>query len=132
MPARIITYLEYALLAAAGSVAAWWLWLGWDTEYDVGPSGTVSGPYEAWQVIGLALTLGLIAGVAAWRISFLVVAPAIALPFTVAWSIDAAAHDESGLWAVGAILVLGGTTLGTGLVAGIVNALRRRSRPASA
>ncbi|MFJ8011004.1 hypothetical protein [Streptomyces sp. NPDC096339] len=38
-------------------VAAWAAWLGWDQHRDVHPDGSVSGPYEAWQVIGLVLTL---------------------------------------------------------------------------
>ncbi|MFG2296468.1 hypothetical protein [Streptomyces sp. NPDC048603] len=38
-------------------VAAWAAWLGWDQHRDVHPDGSVTGPYEAWQVIGLVLTL---------------------------------------------------------------------------
>ncbi|MBT2402071.1 MULTISPECIES: hypothetical protein [unclassified Streptomyces] len=38
-------------------VAAWAAWLGWDQRRDVHPDGSVTGPYEAWQVIGLVLTL---------------------------------------------------------------------------
>nr|BFF16606.1 hypothetical protein GCM10025730_01270 [Promicromonospora thailandica] len=33
----------------------------------------------------------------------------VALPFTAAWTVEAASSDDSGLWAVGAILVLVGT-----------------------
>lgn len=133
MASRVIEYVGYSLVSAMLSVAAWWLWLGWDQEYQFDANGVASGPYEAWQVIGVGLTLGLIAGIAAWRISFLVVAPAVAIPFTVTWSIHAAGQDETGLWAVGAILVLLATSLGTGTVAAIVNVIRnRRSSPGAA
>jgi hypothetical protein len=55
-----------ALGIAAAAVAAYWGWLGWDTEYRVDPVTHVeSGPYEAWQVIGCVLTLVVVAAVAA-------------------------------------------------------------------
>jgi hypothetical protein len=128
---RLVERVGFSLLAAALSVATWWAWLGWDEEYQYDANGVASGPYEAWQVIGTALTLGLIAGVAATRVSFLIVTPAVIIPFTVAWSIHAAGRDETGMWGVGAmaILVLGG--LGTGAVAGLVNLVcsrRHRTR----
>jgi hypothetical protein len=128
MGTRVIEQLGYTLLAAALSVATWWLWLGWDEEYQFDASGVASGPWEAWQVIGVAVTLGLIAGLAALRTSFLLVTPAVTIPFTVTWSMHAAARDETGMWGVGAILILGGAGLGTGAVAGIVNAVSLRSR----
>jgi hypothetical protein len=132
MGTRAIGYVGYTLLSAALSVATWWLWLGWDDTYQFDASGVASGPYEAWQVIGVALTLGLIAGLAALRISFLVVSPAVTIPFVVTWSMHAAAQDETGMWGVGAILILGAAGAGTAAVAGIVNALRARNRRARA
>jgi hypothetical protein len=42
---------------AVAAPLAWAAWLGWDQQGDVGPGGTAIGPYEAWQVIGLVLTL---------------------------------------------------------------------------
>ncbi|WP_436961119.1 hypothetical protein [Streptomyces sp. SudanB182_2057] len=35
---------------------AWAGWLGWDQRRDVHADGTTTGPYQAWQVIGLVLT----------------------------------------------------------------------------
>lgn len=112
-----------ALLAAA----CWFAWMGWDAEYQTDPvTGEVSGPYEAWQVLGCVLSLVLVTvpavRVLGGRRAVLVVTAA----FTVAWSIAPAATDESGLWLVGAILVLVGTAAGTSLVALVVRLLRRR------
>ncbi|MET8749106.1 hypothetical protein ABZW32_03320 [Streptomyces sp. NPDC004667] len=44
-------------LQAAAAIAAWAAWLGWDQHRDVHPDGSQTGPYEAWQVIGLGLTV---------------------------------------------------------------------------
>ncbi|MFD8024406.1 hypothetical protein ACFV6G_28810 [Streptomyces lavendulae] len=44
-------------LQAAAAIAAWAAWLGWDQHRDVHPDGSETGPYAAWQVIGLALTV---------------------------------------------------------------------------
>jgi hypothetical protein len=100
-------------------------WLGWDHEYQTDPvTQAVSGPYEAWQVIGCVLTLlavGLAAGV---RLGPLVPLAAMPLPFTVAWSVDAAAKDSSGLWAVGAVMILFGSILGSGVIALLAAGLR--------
>ncbi|GAA4856431.1 hypothetical protein [Kitasatospora terrestris] len=46
-----------ALLLALVPMAAWAAWLGWDQLRDVHADGSETGPYEAWQVIGLLLTL---------------------------------------------------------------------------
>ncbi|MFF7388572.1 hypothetical protein ACFZAE_08985 [Streptomyces scabiei] len=45
------------LVSAVASVTLWALWLGWDQRRDLHPDGSSTGPYEAWQVIGLVLTL---------------------------------------------------------------------------
>ncbi|MEU8776981.1 hypothetical protein [Streptomyces sp. NPDC048606] len=47
----------FVLLPPLLSAAAWAAWLGWDRHRDVHPDGSQTGPYEAWQVIGLVLTL---------------------------------------------------------------------------
>lgn len=56
MRQRLLT-LTHSIVSALVPVAAWAAWLGWDQHRDVHPDGSVSGPYEAWQVIGLVLTL---------------------------------------------------------------------------
>ncbi len=49
----------------------------------------------------------------------------VSLPFTAAWTIQAAAEDESGLWAVGAMLVLVGTLVGGTIVTAVTRGLVR-------
>jgi len=57
---------------------------------------------------------------------------AVALPFTAAWTYQAASTDDSGLWAIGAALVLVGTLGGGVIVAAVARALvRDRSTKAS-
>ena len=120
LPARIATLAAGALLLAALTVLTWYAWLGWDHEYQIDPvTGVASGPYEANQVIGCVLTLlglALAAGVLVHPWVPLAVMP---LAFTVAWSVDAAGEDETGLWGVGAIMLLVGLSAGAAVLAGL-------------
>lgn len=110
---------------AAATVATWWLWLGRDTTYQVDPvTGVASGPYEAWQVIGCVLCLAALAVAAGLIIQPWLVVPAMAVPFTAAWSV-AASGDESGLWPVGAMLILIGMTGGSAVLSTSAWLLRR-------
>ena len=114
---------------AAASVAAYWGWLGWDTEYQVDPVTHVeSGPYEAWQVIGCVLTLVVVAAVAALVFPPWLVATAMTVGFTGAWAVRAATSDESGLWIIGGIAVFVGTALGSTVVSVLVRAVRGARR----
>jgi hypothetical protein len=107
-----------ALLAAAASAGTWAAWLSWESGYTTdAATGAVSGPYSVWQVAGCAVTFGAVSAWAGRRLHPLVVAPVMAVPFTVAWSAQAAANDDSGLWPVGAALVLFGTAAGAAAVA---------------
>ncbi|MCX4470725.1 hypothetical protein C5N14_25200 [Micromonospora sp. MW-13] len=119
------------LVLAVATVGTWWAWLGWDTEYTVDPvTDSVSGPYEVWQVVGCVLSLVVIAAVGGWTLSPWLVAPVMTVAFTVAWAWQAATSDDSGLWAVGALLVLFGMAAGTTAVSAGVR-LFRRHRPAA-
>lgn len=112
------------------SAACWWGWLAWDTEYQVDPAtGHASGPYEAWQVAGCVASLLLLAVLAAPRLHPLAVVVTMTVSFTAAWTATAAAADDTGLFAVGAILVFIGMACGTGLVVPLVRhwSTRRRS-----
>jgi hypothetical protein len=87
------------LAVAACSALSWFAWMGWDQEYQVNRiTGVSSGPYEAWQVIGCALSLlllfvcALLAGVRP-----LLAAAALTLAFTVAWTVQAASNDDTGI-----------------------------------
>jgi hypothetical protein len=119
-----------ALAVAVLSALLWFAWMGWDTQYQIDPVTQVaSGPYEAWQVIGCVVSLlvllvgALLAGVRALWAS-----AALTLAFTAAWTATAAADDETGLYGVGAILVLVGLSAGTAVVSLVVLGLRRRLR----
>ena len=72
-------------------------------------TGSISGPYAVWQVVGRGAHPGVIAAVAGWLLSPVLVAPVMTVAFTAAWSGHAATTDDSGPGAVGAVLVLLGT-----------------------
>ncbi|MGI5520476.1 hypothetical protein ACQEUX_05935 [Micromonospora sp. CA-259024] len=118
-----------ALFLAAATVGVWLLWLGRDTEHQVDPeTGATSGPYEPWQVVGCVLTLVLLAALAGTRLSPWLVAPVMTVAFTAAWTWQAASTDDSGLWLVGAFLVLLGVAVGSTVVS--LSARRLSRRPA--
>ncbi|MFD6447490.1 hypothetical protein ACFWEJ_20445 [Promicromonospora sp. NPDC060204] len=109
------------------TVAAWWIFLGRDTVRDVDPAtGAVTGPYEAPQVIACVLVLIALVVVGTLAAPAWVAVLAVALPFTVAWTVQAASDDDSGLWAVGALLVLVGTLAGGAVVALLTRVVERR------
>jgi hypothetical protein len=120
------------VLGLVGStVASWWLWLGWDTEYQIDPAtGASSGPYEAWQVIGCVLSLGVIAVVGGLLLRPWIVVPAMTVAFTVAWSFAAAASDDTGLWVIGAVLIFMGMAAGTAALSFGAWLVRGRRPPA--
>jgi hypothetical protein len=115
-----------AIGIAAATVATYFGWLGWDTEYQVDPvTQAESGPYEAWQVAGCVVTLLVLALVAGLVFLPWVVAPVMTVSFTVAWAVGAALRDESGLWLVGAIGVFVGMAIGSTIVSVPAWAVRR-------
>ncbi|MBB2925436.1 hypothetical protein [Cellulomonas cellasea] len=116
-----------AALAVLGA-ACWFAWLGNDTTYQVDPAtGVASGPYEAWQVLGCVLSLAVAVVLGTVRLGGPTTVVVTTLAFTVAWSVTASA-DESGLWLVGALLVLVGVAVGASGVAAVTAAVLRRRR----
>jgi len=117
------------LTVAILSAGSWFAWMGWDHQYQIDPRTQVaSGPYEAWQVVGCGGSLLLLLVVALLlRVRWFVASPAMTVAFTAAWIATAASTDETGMYGVGAILVLLGLTAGTAVVSMIVLGLRRRS-----
>ena len=114
---------------AAISVALWAAWLGWDQNRDVHPDGSTTGPYEAWQVVGLALTLlAPVCWAAARR------HPAAAVGGTTAGLAVAAFYDWSddatGLFGVGVALVTLGSLASTALVTIVITAMKQDTPPA--
>jgi hypothetical protein len=114
------------LLLAAATVGTWAACLSWQTGYRTdAETGAVSGPYSWWQVAGCVLTLAVVAGVAGRRLGPLRTIPIMSVAFTAAWATQAAASDETGLWVVGAILVLFGTAAGAAVVSVAARQIRR-------
>ena len=115
------------LILAAATVLSWWAWLGRDTTKTLDPAtGNYSGPYTTAQVAGAVLTLAaLLIAAVLLRVPALPAAAVMTIAFTAAWTVQAAGEDESGLYLVGAILVLAGMTAGTAVVASLTALLRR-------
>jgi hypothetical protein len=116
-------------LVAALAALCWFGWLGWDVEYQIDPAtGIASGPYEAWQVAGAVICLALVVVAGTILTRPLLAAATTAAAFTVSWALTQAPRDESGLWLVGALLVLLGVTVGASLLAFATGAVARRFR----
>ncbi|MFD3623226.1 hypothetical protein [Streptomyces sp. NPDC058698] len=108
------------------TLGAWAAWLGWDQRHDVQPDGSETGPYEAWQVIGLVLTL--LAPVY-WAASRRHIADAVlgtTAGLTVAAYYDWS-DDASGLFVVGVGMVLVGSLIATTVASTVIAAATRES-----
>ncbi|MGW0603397.1 hypothetical protein [Streptomyces sp. NPDC002640] len=117
-----------SVLALAGIAAAAWAgWLGWDQQRDVHPDGHTTGPYEAWQVIGLVLTLlGAVVLAASRRHhvgAVLGTATGLAVATWYDWS-----DDGSGLFVIGVFLVTAAALAGTTLTCVATAAVMRNGR----
>ncbi|MBI9113651.1 hypothetical protein [Sanguibacter suaedae] len=101
-------------------------WFGWfaHKEYVISPEGNQSGPYATWQAVGAVATLAVLALVAAYLLRPRLVAACVASGFTTGFAVEGLRSDESGLWIVGAGLVLVGTFSGAAFLASTV--ARRR------
>jgi O-antigen ligase len=122
-PSPTLTTLTVVVL----TVVAWWIFLGRDVVREVDPAtGNVTGPYEAPQVIACVLVLAALVVVGTLSAPAWAAVLAVAVPFTAAWTIQAQATDDSGLWAVGALLVLLGTLAGGAVVAVVTRVVERR------
>ncbi|WP_416968552.1 hypothetical protein [Streptomyces sp. 4F14] len=106
--------LPFSLLAGV-SAALWAAWLGWDQKRDLHPDGSSTGPYEAWQVVGLVVCLLGVVGWAARRGYRAEVALGVSAGITGAAFVDWS-DDASGLFMVGVLMVAAGTLVGTTLV----------------
>jgi hypothetical protein len=114
------------LVVAALSALLWYAWMGWDSQYQVDPVTQVaSGPYEAWQVIGCALSLlVLLVGALVAGVRPLLASAALTLAFTAAWTATAARQDETGMYGVGVIMLLVGLAAATAVVSLVVLGVR--------
>ncbi|MGW5370558.1 hypothetical protein ACWER6_24865 [Streptomyces sp. NPDC004009] len=117
------------LVLAGVSTASWAAWLGWDQHRDVHPDGTETGPYQAWQVIGLVLTLLVPVCWAAYRHYVAAAVLGTSAGLTIAAYYDWS-DDSSGLFVVGVGLVMTGSLLGTAVVSAVITAATRDGQPA--
>lgn len=130
-----VRQLLVTLLLVGVTMAAWAAWLGWDQHRDLHPDGSTTGPYDAWQVIGLGLSVLVLVCWAASSGYAVAAAPATTAGLTVAASYDWS-DDSSGLFAIGVGLVMIGSLIATSLLSLLVAALKQkpgvgRHRPAA-
>ncbi|MGW0548536.1 hypothetical protein [Streptomyces altiplanensis] len=121
---KIDSQLAAILVLAVVTVAAWAAWLGWDQHRDVQPDGSTTGPYEAWQVIGLVLTL---LAPLYWAASRRYIAAAVlgtTAGLTVAAYYDWS-DDGSGLFVIGVGMVMVGSFVVTAAATAVITAVKR-------
>ncbi|UUN27889.1 hypothetical protein [Streptomyces sp. FIT100] len=123
---KIVRPLLPDLVPALVAPALWAVWLGWDQHRDVHPDGSTTGPYEAWQVIGLLLTLLAPVYWAASRNHIPGAVFGTTAGLTVAaydWS-----DDGSGLYMIGVGTVMVGSLVATAAVSTVIAHVRRGGR----
>lgn len=110
-----------------GTLIAYMAWLGWDQRKELGADGYLHGPYQWWQVAGLAITVIVVAAIGG-RLGYSVIAVfVISGVLTLAVSIDAATDLENdGLWPIGSIQVAIGSFVGVYLVSSAAEFWTRR------
>ncbi|WP_374982726.1 hypothetical protein [Streptomyces fradiae] len=113
------------LVTAVAAAVLWAAWLGWDQHRDVHPDGSTTGPYEAWQVIGLVLTLLAPLYWAAFRRHVPGAVLGTTTGMTVAALVDWS-DDASGLYVIGVAMVMLGTLAATAATAPVIATLTRR------
>nr|WP_246150899.1 hypothetical protein [Streptomyces qinzhouensis] len=111
---------------AAPAALLWAAWLGWDQQRDVHPDGSVTGPYEAWQVIGLVVTLLAPVYWAASRQYVNATAFGVTAGLTCAAFYDWS-DDSSGLFGVGVGMIMLGSLAVTGLLSNALASWTRRT-----
>ncbi|MFD3654867.1 hypothetical protein [Streptomyces sp. NPDC058620] len=113
------------LVLAVMTLAVWAAWLGWDQHRDVQPDGSETGPYEAWQVIGLALTLLAPVYWAASRRYLAGAVLGVPAGLTVAAYYDWS-DDSSGLFMVGVGMIMVGSLVVTGVASAVIASVKTR------
>ncbi|MFG2771874.1 hypothetical protein [Streptomyces sp. NPDC048350] len=127
---KLDNQLLVTLVLALVTSAVWAAWLGWDQHRDVHPDGSTTGPYEAWQVIGLVLTLLAPVYWAASRRHFAGAVLGTTIGLTVAafhdWS-----DDASGLFVIGVGMVMVGSSVVTAGASAVIAYATRERGPAA-
>src|SRR5262245_52419099 len=123
------------LLLVTATMLNYLIWLAWDQRRDVDPAtGTVTGPYEAWQVIGAGAVLLLLALLAGWQRRVLLAIVVIPSALTAGWAVPAAprASPDASLWPPRAALLAAGPALGVAAFARLgAPARSRHPQPAT-
>lgn len=109
---RVVVYLT------AASLVNYLAWFAWDRTRDIQPDGSLSGPYEPWQIVGFAAVIAVLAAVAGWNGRGFLGTVIITTVTWLAWTVDAAFTDSSGLWVIGSGMFLLATLIGTALASG--------------
>ncbi|MFD5797790.1 hypothetical protein ACFWIO_30530 [Streptomyces diastatochromogenes] len=117
-PKPVLQLVSIPVLAGV-SLALWAAWLGWDQQRDVHPDGSTTGPYEAWQVIGLVLTLLAPVCWAALRRYNAGAVLGTTAGLTVAAYVDWS-DDASGLFMVGVGMVMMGSLVVTAALSAVI------------
>lgn len=123
---------QVVIVSAVVTMTLWAAWLGWDQHRDVHPDGSETGPYEAWQVIGLVLSLLTLLYAAVRFDRATPAAKGITGGLTVAAFYDWSGDDGSGLFVVGVAMIMIAALVTSATLAHLLTALesrRRRSSP---
>ncbi|MEW1724433.1 hypothetical protein [Streptomyces sp. NPDC093109] len=113
------------LVLAGLTMALWAAWLGWDQLRDEHPDGSTTGPYEAWQVIGLVVTLLPLVYWAASRQYVVGAVLGTTVGLTVAAYYDWS-DDASGLFVIGVGMVMVGSLVATSIVALLIASTKHK------
>ncbi|WP_329209458.1 hypothetical protein OG257_20485 [Streptomyces sp. NBC_00683] len=125
-PLKLVPQLIAILVLAVMTLVVWAAWLGWDQHRDVQPDGSETGPYEAWQVIGLVLTLLAPVYWAASRRYIAGAAFGVPVGLTVAAGYDWS-DDSSGLFLVGVVMIMVGSLIVTCAATAVIASVKARS-----
>ncbi|MFD7703673.1 hypothetical protein [Streptomyces caelestis] len=125
---KLLPRLTSTLVPAVTASVMWAVWLGWDQHRDVHPDGSSTGPYEAWQVIGLVLTLLVPVCWAAFRAHVAGAVVGTTAGLTAAAFLDWS-DDASGLFVIGVGMVMIGSLAATAAVSFAITSVTRHGRP---
>ncbi len=121
--------LSVVLGSGAFTVVAYLVWLAWDQERTQIPgTSDWEGPYQPWQVVGLAVSLAGLVSLLTWRHTGwgAISAGTVVTALTFVWSVDAAGQETIGanLWPVGAMFIFVGSAAGLSLVVMLTKVMR--------
>ena len=129
--ARVLVLPVVLIAVASAVVLLWQVWLGWDTQNNREPDGSLSEPYESWQIQGFVLTVAACAVLAGAAIGIqemsllvgVVASGALGVVTFRAWS-----SESSGLFVVAVAICMVGAFVGTWIAAALGAAVRSRLR----